>query len=375
MGVFREARQARLRQLEVTALIALQCGLAAAVSWEVAHGLLGVATPVFAPSAAVGTIVAALGQRARRTVELLVGVAIGILVSDGLLLLIGYGPWQTGLVVALSVGFALFMVGRSGALVAQAGSSAVLIATLSAATPAVRWQRIEESVVGAVVGLVVVALLLPLNPMRVLDRAAAPIVGTLAAELDRVARALDEHEPDLAVQALERLRALEPDLGRMHEAMNGAEEVVRLAPARWKRRSDVERYRHAIDHLDPIVLECRELARWAANGLQQGERVPGPLRDAVAAVAATVRAARRAGPRGRQLTPIRAAACDVARLAGRASESGLGQFGQGMVTQLRTIASDQIRSTGCDADTANRMVLEAAEARRREATTRPAAGE
>ncbi|MGI5183522.1 hypothetical protein ACQEVZ_45425 [Dactylosporangium sp. CA-152071] len=67
-------------------------------------------------------------------------------------------------------------------------------------------------------------------------------------------------------QALERLRALEPDLRRMREAVNGAEEVVRLAPARWKRRRDVERFRHAIDHLEPIVLECRDLARWAADG-------------------------------------------------------------------------------------------------------------
>jgi hypothetical protein len=73
---------ARRRHLEVTIVIAAQCGLAAALSWMAAHRLFGVAMPVFAPTAAVGTIVAALGQRARRTAELLVGVAGGILVSD-----------------------------------------------------------------------------------------------------------------------------------------------------------------------------------------------------------------------------------------------------------------------------------------------------
>src|SRR5262249_34565652 len=158
----------------------------AAVSWELTHWLLHVSSPVFAPSAAVGTIVAALGQRARRTVELLSGVTIGILISDALLLLIGSGAWQTGIVVTFAIGLALLLVGRTGAVVAQAGSSAVLISTLWPSIPAVQWRRIEEAAIGGVVGLVVVGLLLPINPMRVLDRAVAPIVDTLATELDNV---------------------------------------------------------------------------------------------------------------------------------------------------------------------------------------------
>ncbi|WP_426503130.1 FUSC family protein [Dactylosporangium sp. McL0621] len=327
----------------------------------VAHRLFGVAMPVFAPTAAVGTIVAALGQRARRTAELLAGVAGGILVSDALLWLIGFGPWQTGLVVMLAVGLGLLVMGDSGALVAQAASSAVLIATLWPALPAAQWRRLEEAVVGGVVGLVVVGLLLPVNPMRVLDRAAAPIVDTVSVELENVARALAARDADLAIVALERLRGIGPHLVRMHEAMNGAEEVVTLAPARWKRRRDVERYRRALDHADSVVLECRELARWAANGLQRGEPVPEPLQHAVAGLAAAVRTARRAGRHGEQYDRIREAACEVARLAGRADRTGgLGQFGEGMVTQLVTIASDLIRGTGCDPATANRMVREAA---------------
>ncbi|MEW2380896.1 hypothetical protein AB0873_02190 [Micromonospora sp. NPDC047707] len=57
----------------------------------IAHEVLDRSAPVFAPSAAVGTIVAALGQRARRTFELMLGVGLGLLTSDLLVLAIGSG--------------------------------------------------------------------------------------------------------------------------------------------------------------------------------------------------------------------------------------------------------------------------------------------
>ncbi|MFF4811120.1 hypothetical protein ACFY03_23215 [Micromonospora chersina] len=87
-----EAGRLRLRQLEIILIVAVQCGLAAALSWLVAHEVLGRPAPVFAPSAAVGTIVAALGQRAKRTVELMFGVGLGLFTSDLLVLFIGFGP-------------------------------------------------------------------------------------------------------------------------------------------------------------------------------------------------------------------------------------------------------------------------------------------
>jgi hypothetical protein len=59
---------------------------------------------------------------------------------------------------------------------------------------------------------------------------------------------------------------------------------------------------------------------------------------------------------------VRREACEVARLAGRAAHEDLDQFGQGIATQLRTVASDIIRGTGVDPDAANRMVRRAAEA-------------
>ncbi|MEW2380894.1 hypothetical protein AB0873_02180 [Micromonospora sp. NPDC047707] len=70
------------------------------------------------------------------------------------------------------------------------------------------------------------------------------------------------------MRALEQLRGMEPDLARMHEALAGAEEVVTIAPLRWRRRRDVKRYERGCEHFDRVTLESRELARWATTSLE-----------------------------------------------------------------------------------------------------------
>src|SRR6185437_12319175 len=73
---------ARARRVRGTLLLALQGGVAAGLAWFIAHGLLGRQQPFFAPIAAVIVLNVSVGQKLRRGVELLVGVATGILVGD-----------------------------------------------------------------------------------------------------------------------------------------------------------------------------------------------------------------------------------------------------------------------------------------------------
>ena len=111
------ARQGRRRVRAVVAL-ALQTGVAAGLAWFVAHDLVGSPNPFFAPIAAVITLAVSVGQRLRRTAELVAGVAIGILVGDAIILTIGSGPWQIALIVFLAV-VAATAVGGGSALVVQ----------------------------------------------------------------------------------------------------------------------------------------------------------------------------------------------------------------------------------------------------------------
>ncbi|MDG4796615.1 FUSC family protein [Micromonospora sp. WMMD1082] len=350
------AGRLRLNQLEVALVISVQAGVAAALAWWIGHDLLGNPSPIFAPSAAVGTIVAALGQRAHRTVELMLGVGLGIATTDLLISLLGTGFWQTGFVVACAICATLLLFGRGGAAVGQAGGTAVLLATLAPGQEDLEWPRIVEALVGGVVGIVVVALLVPLNPMRILDRDAAPVYQCLAAQLREVSAALTDHDQQRAVRALEALRGMGPDLSRMHEALSGAEEVVRLAPARWLRRQDVERFARASMHLERVIEHSRGVARRSAMALEYGEPIPPELSAGVGRLADAVDLLRREHRAGRATERTRQAAGDAVYQAGRARAQGVDEFGGAVVTQLHTAVSDLLRATGYDPTAANHEV-------------------
>lgn len=137
----------RSRRVRAVGGLAVQAGLAAALSWFVAHELLHISQPVFAPISAVSTLAASVGQRLRRTVELILGVTVGVLIGDLLLAVIGTGWWQLSLIVVLAIVVALFLAG-SAAVVIQAGATAVLIATLSPSIRDLEIPRFVDALVG-----------------------------------------------------------------------------------------------------------------------------------------------------------------------------------------------------------------------------------
>ncbi|MEV0428565.1 FUSC family protein [Micromonospora sp. NPDC050495] len=366
-----QAGRVRKRQMEITVVIAVQAGLAAALAALLAQRLLGPGAHVFAPAAAVGTIATAIGQRARRTFELLVGVGVGIAVGDLLRALLGTGVWQTGAVVALAVATALLVAGRGGALVGQAGGTAVLIATLAPMQPGLEVPRVFDALVGGVVGILVVALLFPVNPLRMLDRAAEPVYGGLTTQLDAVARALTDRDADVAIRALDGLRALEADVGRLNDALSGAEEVVTIAPARWRRRAQFHRYADGTRHLERVILYSRSMARRCATVLQYGEPVPPELPAALTRFTEAIRELHRECRSETDPESARRLVRESAELAGRAWAQGVRVFGDAVITDLRTAESEVLRATGCPADEANRIVRRAAGAG--EAAVRPPA--
>src|SRR5206468_9041069 len=130
----------------------------------VANDLLHHPRPFFAPIAAVIALNVSVGQRLRRVVELVLGVALGILVGDVLIYFIGTGAWQIGAGVAAAVVASVFL-GGSPIVIGQAAASAVLVATLVPPKNGIYYTRFLDALIGGVVGIIVMALLLPLNPL------------------------------------------------------------------------------------------------------------------------------------------------------------------------------------------------------------------
>src|ERR687897_310247 len=103
----------------------LQTAVAASLAWFLAGTVLGHGQPFFAAIAAVISTGVVVGQEGRRAVELVFGVACGLAVADLLVVLIGTGTVQIGVVVALAMAVA-WLLGGGPALVSEAGVAALI---------------------------------------------------------------------------------------------------------------------------------------------------------------------------------------------------------------------------------------------------------
>ncbi|MCZ7440074.1 FUSC family protein [Micromonospora sp. WMMC241] len=347
----------RVRRVRAGAGLAAQAGLAAGLSWWVADSLLHIAQPVFAPISAVVALAASVGQRLRRTVELIIGVAVGILIGNLLIRLVGIGAWQLGLIVTLAVVVAAF-VGRSPALVVQAGATAVLIGTLTPSVPNLEVPRVVDALIGGGATLLVTAVLLPLNPLRIINRAAGPALDLLADQLDRTADALRERDAEKARVARDRLRDNKEEMGAFGEAAQGAREAAALSPLyRTAREGPLGRYAGAVEPVDRAMRNSGTLIRRAVTLLADGERVPDAMPGAVSALAEAARKLRKEFARGAaEPTRCRESALRAVAEAGRAYRAGVDFSGAVVVAQVRTTASDLLVATDVDQDEANRLV-------------------
>ncbi|GAA0814925.1 FUSC family protein [Spirilliplanes yamanashiensis] len=335
---------AGLERVRASVALAAQTGVAGGLAWYIAHDLIGEPTPFFAPIAAVVTLAVSVGQRLQRAAELVIGVALGIGVGDLILLVIGSGPWQLGIMVAFAV-VAAAALGGGGPLVVQAAGSAVLVAAFSP-TGAAPYSRFVDALVGGAVGLAVMAVLLPLNPLTVVRRAAEPALDLLADGLHEVAAALAERDVDRAERALTALRAGEAPFAAFRSAVDAARENSALAPARWRSRAAITRYVESADQLLYALRNVRVLVRRVLTALRDDEPVPPELPDAVGLLGDAVALLRGELAGGAEPVATRERALRAAGESGRAYTDGVAFSGGVVVAQIRSTATDLLRATG-----------------------------
>lgn len=349
----------RAKRVRVGGVIAVQAGLAASLAWLVAHQVLGNPDPVFAPIVAVGTLAASVGQRVRRIVELILGVGLGVAVGDLFLAAVGTGLWQIGAIVMLSIVAALIL-GGSVAVVLQSASTAVLIATLSPSVSNLEIPRFVDALVGGATALIVTAVLIPINPLRVINKAAGPALDMLGEQLNSTAEALASRDAGRAELAMERLRRNKAELQALTDAVAGAKESTVLAPASWRyRRGILRHYAAAAEPIDRAMRNSGTLIRRSVTLIEDREPVPAELGRAVQALADSVGLLRKEFASGKVPAEARARARDAVRSAGVAYKAGVGFSGSVVVAQVRTAASDILVASGIGQAEANRHVRDA----------------
>jgi uncharacterized membrane protein YgaE (UPF0421/DUF939 family) len=322
----------------------LQTAIAAVAAWYLAKLLLPESEPVFASVAAVICIGATYGQRRQRAIELIGGVVLGITVADLLVLAIGTGPLQLGVLVVLAMGMAV-VVGGGPILVTEAAVSAILLVLLEPASSGLPPARLFEVLIGGGVALGISALAFPQDPVLLVGRSVQAIFGELGRSLACVAEALEERDPARADTGLATARDLDEGVRAFEQALEVAHETARFSPGRRSDRPELWRYSRSARHIDYAVRNTRVLARHVARFLRGGGDPPaelaGAARDLTAAMWALAAELDEPG-RGRGRVRV-----DASKAAARATGCFEGERELGLaeiVAQVRSTAIDLMRA-------------------------------
>jgi uncharacterized membrane protein YgaE (UPF0421/DUF939 family) len=303
------------------------------------------ARPFFAPIAAVISLGLSLSSRLRRVAELVLGVSLGVLVGDLLIALIGSGAWQITLVVALAMTIAVFADGAT-LLVGQAGSSAVLVATLLPPGDASGFDRCIDALIGGVIGIAVAAVL-PTDPVAPARRASRALLDEIAGVLRDTAAALRERGRG-GGRRRPAARPGQPALiDTLRGELRGGREVTRVAPLYRRRRRELGRYAELAERADYAMRNTRVLVRRTYQALCDDEPAAPELADALAELALALDALTaelgRDGDRERAREPV----LDVVRHSVALSDTWEpGPSEQVIVAQLRSVALDLLQATG-----------------------------
>lgn len=280
--------QDTLRQIAKTAL-------AATLSWELAIRLLHSPLPALAALGAILTVQVTVKQTVTFGVQQVVGVTVGVGGAFAVVGVLGVHAWSVGIVIliALVIGHLL----RLGKQVNQVAISALLVLALGTGYGSV---RIIDTLLGAVIGVLVNALLAP--PTHVQNAAAeiarvAEDLGLLLTDVGKGLRTGWDHKA--AQDWLRRARELDAARARAGEAVRRGDESLLYNPLARNEAEAVARLTEAhtaLEHVATLRGVARALAELSDHAGGDGAGRAGnaavaraladPLEQAGTAVAA-----------------------------------------------------------------------------------------
>lgn len=357
-STLRRRARAGFGRLEANGWPILQTAVAASLAYFVATFVLRNEQVFFAPIAAVVTLGLSLGRRGRRAFEVALGVAIGLVVADLIVLLIGVGTLQIGVVVAFAMAAAVFFGDRT-LFINQAAISAILVVVLQPPQDVFNPDRFLNALAGGVIALAI-HYLFPINPERMVERAAHPIFEELASILDEIAAGLEKTDLIRSEEVLNRSRELDERVRGFSEALSAGHETARLSPTRRRSLKHLQLYAEASQRLELSAINTRVLARGAYNASRRGDEIPPALPHAVRQLSQAVKSLSSYLEEAEGPDEARDSALEASRLATEALSMRHDLPVSVLVGQVRAMSVDLLRGTGMDQAKALRALEEAA---------------
>ncbi|MFM9918902.1 FUSC family protein [Lacisediminihabitans sp. H27-G8] len=251
---------------------ALQIVIASSTSYAVAHYLLGHAVPLLAVTVTISSLGFVRDARPVRVLETAIGIVIGIVLSEALLLTVGQGLWQVALVLMLTLVVARAL-SPSNAFAVAAGVQSMLVMLLPvpAGGPFV---RSIDGIIAGIVALLVTALV-PRDPRRLARQDARRLFASLNGALDSLVFALERADEPSAEHALERLRTTQPVIDSWAASLDSAAAIARISPFLRRRRPDLLAQTRVLRGMDLATRNLRVIARRIDFLVRDGAPRPG----------------------------------------------------------------------------------------------------
>ncbi len=250
-----------LRELVVRALPPAKAAIAAGLSWWLAVLAFGSHQPCFASLAAILSLQVTVYETLAFGAQRILGVVLGIALSLLLVHWLRAGAAAVGLLVFLGMAVSSLLGFRARAAT-QVGVSGLLVLALGG-RPEYAAARLMETVLGALVGVAVQALLWPPDPTPSALQAVAALGRAIERELGNLSA---EKRPAESGRVL----ALARQAAEAQAAVTLARQSLRLNPLRRGRAKDARRLEIAFAALERVAIEVRGMGR----SLRDADRRP-----------------------------------------------------------------------------------------------------
>lgn len=240
----------------------LKTAVAALAAWSGCILIIPGQVPVFAAIAAIIVVQPSVNQSFASALQRSAGVIVGVLVAYFAALVFGSPSWLILVAIAASLLIAWALRFPQSSTV-QVPISAMLVLSIGSATPGYAVDRIIETIIGAIIGVVVNWLIVPPVSLQPADDAVGRLGTEIAVVLESLARVLSS--PDDAernrYQVLVEARLLTPMRTKATAAVDTATESLRFNPRRSAHREALERDQELLAMLSILVTRVTGMAR------------------------------------------------------------------------------------------------------------------
>ncbi|MFF4429664.1 aromatic acid exporter family protein [Streptomyces sp. NPDC001513] len=201
---------------------------AAVISYVVALRLSDEPAPLTAPLTALLVVQVTLYSTLTTGIRRVNSVVAGVLLAIGFSALVGLTWWSLGLIILVSL--AIGPLVKAGEFVPEVAISAMLVLGVTSVTDTA-WDRVLETLIGAVVGLLFNFLFVPPVWIGPASEAITDLARRMRALLGHIGDQLAEHTPvEKAAAHLHEARRLDNDIALVDASLRQAEDSLRLNP-------------------------------------------------------------------------------------------------------------------------------------------------